>query len=78
MCLVLLWKTRFLVIAIVDILSKKSVAGSLLSCCRSAGILLSHTTSHAALVTAMHSASAEDSAIVACCLDNPEMALGPN
>jgi len=70
MCLVLLWKTGFLVIAIVDILSQKSVVGSLLSCCRSPSILLSHTASHAALATTMYSASAEDGAVVACFLDD--------
>ena len=64
--------------AIADMLSQNIVVGSLVLTCRSLKILLSHTASHAALVAATYSASADDSATVACFLEDHETVLDPS
>jgi len=61
---------------IANMLSQNNVVGSLVLTCRSFKILLSHTTSHAALVAATYSTSADDSATVTCFLEDYKMVLG--
>lgn len=78
MCFDLLWNTRLLVIAIVDILSQNIVVGSSCLCWRSINIHQSQTTSQVALVVAMYSASVDDNVIIARFLDDHEITLDPS
>ena len=68
-CLLLLWNTWFLDIAIANILSQKIWVGSVCSCCNSERVLLIHIVWHAVVVTATYSTSAEDSVTMCCFFD---------
>ena len=75
MCIDRLWKTRFLVTAIADMLSQWIIVRTFCSGCKSERIILRHIASHATSVAKIYSACAEDNATIHCFREDQDMAF---